>query len=258
MPSTGSVSNREQSVKLTERVKAWLHNEKQRQEDRRERKRSAKRAVHQALHMHCPPGELMGSGDIPAFSDSSSDEEAHNSLNQLEAILAAARASSPAASTRRRSVLSRRGSSGRPRARSLMGNASDTDYSSDGEPVVPSCEVYLKTVEEVGIDEFKRQVLTLAHTLKCKNWRKVPLDRFEDISIGRISGALTNSVSLSLIIPTIWISTCRFFSLSKKQKRHSGDMRTLCMLPTVKAPVVRNLVHTALYSCYVRYIAPHS
>jgi len=210
MPSTGSVSNPEQSVKLAERVGAWLHNEKQRQEDRRERKRSAKRAVHQALHMHCQPG---GSGDIPASSDTSSDEEAQNSLNQLEAILATAQASSPAAPTRRRSAP--RGSSGKSRARSLMGNVSDTDYASDGELVVPACEVCLKTIEEVGVDEFKRQVLTLAHTLKCKGWRKVPLDRFEDISIERISGALTNTVSLSLVRPIVWSSTRRSFPRAK-------------------------------------------
>jgi len=218
MPSTGSVSNPEQSVKLAERVKAWLHNEKQRQEDRRERKRSAKRAVHQALHMNCPLGELSDSGDIPASSDSSSDEEAQNSLNQLEAILATTQASLPSAPTHRRGAPSRRGSSGRSRARSLMGNVSDTDYTSDGEFVVPACEVYLKTIEQVGIDEFKRQVLTLAHTLKCKGWRKVPLDRFEDISIERISGALTNTVSLSLVRPIVWLSTCR---LSPRAKNRS-------------------------------------
>ncbi|PWW79803.1 kinase-like protein [Tuber magnatum] len=195
VPSTGSLSNREQSAKLAERVKAWLHNEKQRQEDRRERKRSAKRAIHQALHMHRSPGESMGGGDIPAPSDSSGDEETQNSLNQLEAILAAAQAPSSAAPSRRPSTSSRRGSSGRrSRTRSLMGNASDTDYASDGEPVVPACEVYLRTVEEVGIDEFKRQVLTLAHTLKCKGWRRVQLDRFKDVTIERISGALTNAV----------------------------------------------------------------
>ncbi|KAG0633180.1 kinase-like domain-containing protein [Tuber brumale] len=194
MPSTGSVSSREQSVNLAERVKAWLHSEKQRQEDRRERKRSAKRAIHQALHMHCPPGELIESGDTPAFSDSSDDEETQNSLNQLEAILVAVQASSPAAPSCHQSTSSRKGSSGRSRTRSLMGGASDTDYASEGEPTVPACEVYLETVEEVGIDEFKRQVLTLAHTLKCKGWRRVPLDRFKDISIERISGALTNTV----------------------------------------------------------------
>ncbi|CUS08930.1 unnamed protein product [Tuber aestivum] len=195
MASTGSVSNSEQSVILAERVKAWLHNEKQRQEDRRERKRSAKRAVHQALHMHRPLSESMGDGDIPAASDSSSDEGTQDSWNQLEAILAAVQASSSTAPSRRQSTPGKRDSSGRrSRARSLIGSASDSDYASDGEPVAPACEVYLRTVGEVGIDEFKRQVLTLAHTLKCKGWRRVPLDRFKDVAIERISGALTNTV----------------------------------------------------------------
>ncbi|KAG0126439.1 kinase-like domain-containing protein [Tuber indicum] len=192
MPSTGSVSSREQSASLAEQVKAWLRSEKQRQKDRRE----GKRALHRALHGHCPPGELVDSGDTPAppDPDSSGDEETQNSLNQLEAILAGVQESSPTDPSRHQSTSSRRGSSGKSRTRSLMGNASDTDYASEGEPVVRSCEVHLETAEEVGIDEFRRQVLTLAHTLKCKGWRRVPLDRFRDISIERISGALTNTV----------------------------------------------------------------
>ncbi|RPB06201.1 kinase-like protein [Choiromyces venosus 120613-1] len=196
-PSTGGVPNREQSAKLAERVKEWLHSEKQRQEGRREKKRSAKKAIYQALHMHRPPveGELMDNLDIASSPNSSGDEETQNSLNQLEAILSSIRVSSSTTPSCRQSASGRRGSSGRSRARSLMGNASDTDYASDGEPVVPACEVHLKTVEEVGSDEFKRQVLMLAHTLKCKGWRKVPLDRFKDISIERISGALTNAVT---------------------------------------------------------------
>ncbi|CAZ80857.1 unnamed protein product [Tuber melanosporum] len=197
MTSTGSVSSREQRASLAEQVKAWLRSEKQRQKDRRE----GKRALHRALHGHCPPGELVDSGDTPAppDPDSSGDEETQNSLNQLEAILAGVQESSPADPSRHQSASSRRGSWGRSRARSLMVNASDTDYASEGEPVVRSCEVHLETAEEVGIDEFRRQVLTLAHTLKCKGWRRVPLDRFRDISIERISGALTNTVSLSFV-----------------------------------------------------------
>ncbi|KAH8153465.1 uncharacterized protein LAJ45_02278 [Morchella importuna] len=44
------------------------------------------------------------------------------------------------------------------------------------------------------MDEFKNQVLRMAHTLRCKGWRRVSLDRYKEISVERISGALTNAV----------------------------------------------------------------
>ncbi|KAI5783652.1 choline kinase-like protein [Geopyxis carbonaria] len=87
----------------------------------------------------------------------------------------------------------RKKSSGRRRSLGVSA-ASDTEYTSDGEAVVPTCEVWLKTPEETGWEVFKAEVLKLSHTLKCKGWRRVDLGRSAEVGVERISGALTNAV----------------------------------------------------------------
>ena len=96
--------------------------------------------------------------------------------------------------------------------------SSDTDYV-DGDALIPSVEMILdnsKTLsytggaadsevnllssgkrarkEKAAWLHFKNEILRLAHTLKLKGWRRVPLDREGDICVERISGALTNAV----------------------------------------------------------------
>ena len=41
---------------------------------------------------------------------------------------------------------------------------------------------------------FKNEIVRLAHTLRLKGWRRVPLDGGADIEVERLSGALTNAV----------------------------------------------------------------
>lgn len=96
--------------------------------------------------------------------------------------------------------------------------SSDTEYQ-DGDVIVPSCDVMLdnsKTLsysggaaasnsdlnsagkraekERKAWSSFKGEILRLAHTLRLKGWRRVPLDRGDDIEVERLSGALTNAV----------------------------------------------------------------
>jgi len=106
-------------------------------------------------------------------------------------------------------------------ARKLGGFASsDTEYQ-DGDVVVPSCDVVLDnsrtlsyaggapessntTVtlstskraekERIAWSVFKGEIVRLAHTLRLKGWRRVPLERGPDIEVERLSGALTNAV----------------------------------------------------------------
>lgn len=82
----------------------------------------------------------------------------------------------------------------RTRSRPSTSYASDTDVAPDGDVVVPECEVTLDTPEKIGWDGFKEEVLKLAHTLRCKGWRRIALERFKELEINRISGALTNAV----------------------------------------------------------------
>ncbi|KAE8442352.1 hypothetical protein EG329_003423 [Mollisiaceae sp. DMI_Dod_QoI] len=105
-------------------------------------------------------------------------------------------------------------------ARKLGAASSDTEYQ-DGDVIVPSCDVVLdnsKTMsysggtsessgETVTLNtskraekerkawlNFKNEIVRLAHTLRLKGWRRVPLEKGGDIEVERLSGALTNAV----------------------------------------------------------------
>ncbi len=124
--------------------------------------------------------------------------------------------SSPASAGRRPSHSQRR----RSTAKKMYVGSSDTEYH-DGDVVVPSCDVVLdnsKTMsygggvsdsametvtlgnskkaekERKAWSTFKSEILRLAHTLRLKGWRRVPLERGGDIEVQRLSGALTNAV----------------------------------------------------------------
>lgn len=95
--------------------------------------------------------------------------------------------------------------------------SSDTEFF-DGDVVVPACDVFLdnsKTLSysggKAGAEDpatpsakeekerqawitFKNEIIRLAHTLRLKGWRRVPLEGGEMISVERLSGALTNAV----------------------------------------------------------------
>lgn len=95
--------------------------------------------------------------------------------------------------------------------------SSDTEFF-DGDPIVPAAEVVLDnsmtmsytggaaqstddlsltrtvTASEEHWKKFKAETLRLIHTLRLKGWRRVPLEMSAEISIERLSGALTNAV----------------------------------------------------------------
>lgn len=105
--------------------------------------------------------------------------------------------------------------------------SSDTEYM-DGDVLVPGCDAVLdnsKTLkysmsttsiplasssraasdagsisnrredkERQAWYKFKNEIIRLAHTLRLKGWRRVPLDAGETITVERLSGALTNAV----------------------------------------------------------------
>lgn len=106
-----------------------------------------------------------------------------------------------------------------PSRSSLRGPSSDTEYA-DGDAIVPSCDVWLdnsKTMSYGGGNadaedqdandpdtradkerecwlNFKNEIIRIAHTLRLKGWRRIPLGGGDKISVERLSGALTNAV----------------------------------------------------------------
>lgn len=117
---------------------------------------------------------------------------------------------------------------------------SDTDYQ-DGGIIVPSCDVFLDNPKtSTSLDEpaclvhqtlveriskkspkeirewatFKLEILKLAHTLRLKGWKKVPLERSEDLKVERLSGALTNAVYV--VTPPVDVETLNSKSLPSR------------------------------------------
>jgi len=197
-------------------VSEWLEGEKAKRTARK-----AKRSV-QKNKDEAPREEAMAASPLArarTYSDSS--ESSTISLEKLQKILAQSMISPkrerqsptmPMLGARRSSSNIRR----RPSLKHLRSFvSSDTEYL-EGDAIVPSCDAVLdnsKTVANSSADlsshkraekdreawiTFKNEIVRLAHTLKLKGWRRVPLDRGCDIEVQRLSGALTNAVYVVL------------------------------------------------------------
>ena len=164
-------------------------------------------------------------GDV-YFRERSSSESSDGSLalEKLEKILN--EYSIASGDSTRTPIPGRAGSISHPKRKPSIKNykkgsgvfSSDTEYQ-DGDALVPSAEVVLdntKTMsysgggsepdgevarrsrraarEKEAWHVFKSEIVRLAHTLRLKGWRRVPLDRGADIEVQRLSGALTNAV----------------------------------------------------------------
>ncbi|TVY56495.1 Choline kinase [Lachnellula cervina] len=197
--------------KLLTQVAGWLQAEKAKRAARRSKKRGGKSRDEENEQQR------------PRTGSQSSDSSAI-SLEKLQRIIednmSAFGIENPLEAPRRHGLHRRRHSSARGK---LAGFASsDTEYQ-DGDIVVPSCDVVLdnsKTMSFTGGGavmessdttvtmstsrrvekekkawlQFKSEIVRLAHTLRLKGWRRVPLERGGEIEVERLSGALTNAV----------------------------------------------------------------
>ncbi|CAL3962255.1 unnamed protein product [Diplocarpon coronariae] len=199
--------------RLLSQVAEWLQAEK------------AKRAAKKAHKRGDEPEDKENTRFARPRTSSQSSDASAISLEKLQQILEDNMstfgidnlpAASPATSARRPSHISKRRSS----ARKMYVGSSDTEYQ-DGDVVLPSCDVVLDNSKTMsyggGISDsaretvtlsnskkaererkawltFKNEILRLAHTLRLKAWRRVPLERGGDIEVKRLSGALTNAV----------------------------------------------------------------
>lgn len=195
------------SHKLVVQVAEWLQREKSKKESKKSRKHSARRKPSpESKEAIRPRAGSMG-------SDSS-----EVSLDRLQRILddsmsALGLNSIPHLGPRLSKKHRKRSS------RNLKGAASSDTEFFDGDIVVPSCDGFLDNSKtqsysggKAGADDtasissrhlekekqawltFKNEIIRLAHTLRLKGWRRVPLDSGETISVERLSGALTNAV----------------------------------------------------------------
>ena len=193
-------------LSLFHQVSDWLQNEKSRQN------------VHKARR-----AEAVSKHTESSASDHRTSEELHNSfgtplsLEKLEEILVQ---HSRSRGTDSLDALQSVNRAARRRPKGLRrGSASDSDYT-DVDAPVPSVEAVLDNSRtlaynsSVAADDdivdsstsskrskdraawqiFRTEILRLAHTLQLRGWRKVPMEKANDIEVVRLSGALTNAV----------------------------------------------------------------
>ncbi|MCJ1251497.1 hypothetical protein MMC30_008731, partial [Trapelia coarctata] len=208
--------------RLLSQIMDWLHEEKR----KRSRKSGSKGPAKTDIGSTSSSGSSQDheshvafQQDLQRLSDSSDRGLA---LEKLEQILAEHMVIDPERAPLSRKEfksphLSRRHSSRKLTRKNTAGFSSDTEYL-DGDAIVPSADVVLDNSKTMGYTGgaaesttdltssskraakeregwliFKSEIVRLAHTLRLKGWRRVPLDR-GDIHVERLSGALTNAV----------------------------------------------------------------
>ncbi|KAF8859336.1 kinase-like protein [Acephala macrosclerotiorum] len=219
--------------KLLSQVAEWLQAEKAKRAARKSKRRGGEELIENEGHI-----------SRPRTGSQSSDSSAI-SLEKLQRILEDNMSSfgherlpmpSPQLRPTTPGKFRRRSS-----ARKLGAASSDTEYQ-DGDVIVPSCDVVLdnsKTMSYTGGASessgetvtlstskraekerkawlnFKSEIVRLAHTLRLKGWRRVPLERGGEIEVERLSGALTNAVYV--------VSPPKDLPLLVKEKEKDGE-----------------------------------
>lgn len=220
--SSDGVSSRHSHENLVKQVTSWLKTEKARRSARRAKRKAAAVKVaaeaEQSLRDTKSDAAEQSESKERRGSDSS---EGSVALEQLAMIL-----------ERTMSLKSTEGSSrhfkgahGRKLSTLFKRHStvsSGEDHFDSIDQLVPGCEAILdnsKTMtygaggpESESTDDltrvisrrakkekdawgtFKYEIVRITHTLKLKGWRRVPLDMSGEISVDRLSGALTNAV----------------------------------------------------------------
>ncbi|KAF2660037.1 kinase-like protein [Lophiostoma macrostomum CBS 122681] len=222
--SVTSPKERHRHESLVQQVTAWLKHEKARRAARRtKRKAPGPESSRDAAHSDHPSTNdtAAHSSDAAASRRGSESSEGSVALEHLATILERTLSlkSTEASPQKRRPSHAHKLSSIMKR-HSVV--SSDTDYFEGADELVPSCEAVLdnsKTMtygaggaestddlssasnptrkakkEREAWATFKYEIVRLAHTLRLKGWRRVPLERSNEISVDRLSGALTNAV----------------------------------------------------------------
>lgn len=217
---------------ILSQVAEWLHQEKTKKAAVRARAHSRAKLAHAAeatrnLVDHFRSDESKHNREH--HDRSSSDvSEGSLALEQLEQILSNSMGlgsddKNCSSENKRDAYFSPRRSRRQSSTRRLLRKAStiassDTEYQ-EPDIDVPSAEVVLdnsKTlgysggIASVGVElsnpnkralkekeawlQFKMEIVRLCHTLRLRGWRRIPMDRGEDVGVERLSGALTNAV----------------------------------------------------------------
>lgn len=241
------------SSHIISQVRHWLHEEKARKASRQHKTRdgpsklstavNAASTLADKVHKH---GSMHRVAHHRRTSSVSSD--GNKALEKLEQILGAGMdlQNDPFKEDKVGSYFPRRAS--RLLRKQSTTVSSDTEYQ-DSELHVPSADVILDNSKTMGYSggaaasqisllepskrakkdkeswaHFKYEIVRLSHTLKLPRWRRVPIERSEDIAVERLSGALTNAVYV--VSPPLDLPP------STPDPRNS----TTSVVPTIKRP----------------------
>jgi choline kinase len=208
----------------------WIKKEKNRRAAHKGRSRTGRESAHAAPPGEIDPAVIAGTEaeghSAGGSSRRASDEDSEGSiaLELLQEILEHNMSlldKQPLPTSRSHLSLRRLGSLRKLRRQSVIPPDAEIN---DGEFFVPSCDVLLdnsktlsyfgglpaesednpnkrqllrrttSTREKDAWKTFKYEIVRLAHTLKLKSWRRVPLEWSDKIVVERLSGALTNAV----------------------------------------------------------------
>jgi choline kinase len=200
--------------RLLGQVVDWLEREKVKKEHKKSRKHShtlRRKSPANSVSVPAPESPRPRGDSIGSDSSEVSLDRLQRILDDSMAVLGLNPTSALGARLGRRH---RKRSS-----RNLLRTASSDTEWVDDDVLVPSCDAVLDnsktqayTGGQAGADDsaslssrkeerdkqnwisFKNEIIRLAHTLRLKGWRRVPLDSGESISVERLSGALTNAV----------------------------------------------------------------
>ncbi len=199
------------SEKLLAQVGEWLEREKTKAASRKLKPRRHKSKSPPTAERASASQPLPARQRADSIDSQSSDVSLEKLENILEDSMLRLGLSSMPKYTPKVSRPRRRATS---RASLQRAASSDTDYV-DGDAIVPDCDVWLdnsKTLSYTGgaasTDDladkadkerecwlsFKNEIIRIAHTLRLKGWRRVPLGGGDTITVERLSGALTNAV----------------------------------------------------------------
>lgn len=197
---------------LLKQVSAWIKHERARRTSRRAKRKGVPKAEPEGRE---PVQDVVETSAKTRERSSSESSQGSVALDQLANILEKTLAIKPA-DTKRKYAHVRKLSTGLKRHSIVQ---TDSDYFESVDQLVPNCEAVLdnsKTMayttdspeiepvteksakkarkEKEAWDTFKFEILRIAHTLRLKGWRRVPMNLSEQMDVQRLSGALTNAV----------------------------------------------------------------
>jgi choline kinase len=200
---------------LMKHVSAWIKHERARRAARKAKRKGATKTESQDPEPIPAVAEDAEQSINTRTRSGSESSQGSVALDQLANILEKTLAIKPA-DTKRKYAHVRKLSTGLKR-HSII--SADSDYFESVDQLVPNCEAVLdnsKTMayttdspnlepvteksekkarkEKEAWDTFKFEILRIAHTLRLKGWRRVPMNLSEQMDVQRLSGALTNAV----------------------------------------------------------------